>query len=143
MTLKLEVGKTYKRRDGTLIRITGTTDSIVYPYKDEEGISYTKDGVYWKIEEPDRRDLIEEVKPETPSPVRTVTRKEVVPGVYGRISISLDDDNTTVGIQRTSRSGKLHEKEIVHYFNAKELREAAALMIEIADALENGDETTS
>jgi hypothetical protein len=53
-------------------------------------------------------------------PVRTVTRKEIVPGWYGIVGVS---NAKTVGIPVYSR-------------NPVELRAAAATLLEIAEALE-------
>ena len=58
----------------------------------------------------------------TQGPVRTVTRKEIVPGCYGIVHVATTGH---VGINTYSR-------------NPAELRAAAATLIEIADALEDG-----
>lgn len=131
MTLKLEVGKSYKRRGGTLTRITKTTESVVYPYTDEEGFTYREDGVYWHSENPHKWDIVEEVKTQvtTRSPVRTVTRKEVVPGVYGNVKAYINGAGK-IGAQATC-------------LDKDNIREAIATLTLIADALENGDEATS
>ena len=55
-------------------------------------------------------------------PVRTVTRKEIVPGVYGAVGVQ-DGCLVNVAYMRT----------------ADELRAAAATLIEIADALEENN----
>lgn len=59
------------------------------------------------------------------SPVRTVTRKEIVPGKYGDVTV------TPIPF-----SG--FEIEYKRYANAASLRAAAATFIELADALEEG-----
>jgi hypothetical protein len=56
----------------------------------------------------------------TPSPVRTVTRREIMPGAYGPVAI-YKDYSATVGA-----------------LNAAVAREAARIFNEIADALDEG-----
>lgn len=57
-------------------------------------------------------------------PIRTVTRREIVPGVYGGVNVqTYDDTRVTVFMSRT--------------YNAAELREAARIFTEIADVLED------
>jgi hypothetical protein len=71
------------------------------------------------------------VQPE--GPVRTVTRKEIVPGRYGRVYVARpEDDFVMVGIVITS------EVPAHVSLNASELRAAADTFIELADALEEG-----
>lgn len=62
---------------------------------------------------------------EEQSPVRTVTRKEIVPGVYGKVNVSLYQDGRPC---------------VAVYFpkDANELREAAHILNQIAEALEDG-----
>lgn len=62
--------------------------------------------------------------PSAPSPIRTVTRKEIVPGVYGNISIAVTS-NKYVGVHINSN------------MDAAELREAAHTLNQIAEALEH------
>lgn len=59
------------------------------------------------------------------SPVREVTRKEIVPGVYGTVRVGFRGE-TYVNIRM--------ERD---YHTAPELRAAAATLIELADALED------
>jgi hypothetical protein len=61
-TLKLEVGKTYRSREGEEVKIVRTSDSESWPFVGDNGKTYSKSGSHWYIELPD--DLIEEV-PET------------------------------------------------------------------------------
>lgn len=56
-------------------------------------------------------------------PVRTITRKEIVPGVYGEVTV--DDDGDV-------RVGYMHD--------AATIRAAIATLTEIADAMEGGAE---
>lgn len=67
---------------------------------------------------------------ETPSPIRTVTRREIVPGVYGKVFInSYDKEANTVWINVKEDFGCVE-------FNAEELRETAHILNQIAEFLE-------
>ncbi len=61
------------------------------------------------------------------SPVKTVTRKEIVPGVYGRVDIDdVDEEGVYIRLPRNAR------------WEADELRETATIFNELAGALEDG-----
>lgn len=78
------------------------------------------DGYSWLI----RSDDIELVND---GPVREVTRREIVPGVYGRVVVeSCEDCEVAVSFTDESR-----------WLNADELREAAHLFNQLAEALED------
>ena len=73
---------------------------------------------------------VELVQPASPpSPVRTKTVKEIVPGRYGRIEIADAESRVYADVPRVF-------VECIGWFNASELREAARIFIELADALE-------
>lgn len=59
----------------------------------------------------------------TPGPVRTVTRREIVPGRYGIVTITDFGDINIVSSRKP-----------------EELREAARIFTEIADVLDDGNE---
>lgn len=70
-------------------------------------------------------------------PVRTVMRKEIVHGVYGRISIEHGpDEDGDVYLKFADSEGSVDESEAAYCFDAAELRTAASVLIDIADALE-------
>lgn len=64
------------------------------------------------------------------SPVREVTRKEIVPGVYGRVRV-IEEATGRVAFS-------MGESGTYHVFNPTELREAATVFNQLADALESG-----
>ena len=65
-------------------------------------------------------------------PVRTVTRKEIVPGVYGVVSVASQfADATPVALWKHGIEAPMVT------LNSTELRSAAATLIELADALES------
>lgn len=75
--------------------------------------------------------LFEKVKDQ---PVRTVTRREIVPGVYGRIKVFPTMIAGDVGLNFLLRDGS----EVATTYpslNAKELREVAHLFNQLAEAL--------
>lgn len=73
---------------------------------------------------------------EEKGPVRTVTRKEILPGVYGRIAVCENDYKHSVLIRLADAGGEYDEKETGHYFSTDQLTAAIATLTEIRDALE-------
>lgn len=67
--------------------------------------------------------------------IRTVTRREIVPGVYGRVEIfqSYADGDVLLKVEDASRGIAYIDG---HYLNASELRETAHLFNQIAEVLE-------
>lgn len=76
-------------------------------------------------------DLVSEWTDEPTGPVRTVTRKEIVPGYFGRVKVAGAHPNGTAVRVRLSQ-GAIAE------MTAPELRAAAATFIALAEALEDG-----
>lgn len=74
------------------------------------------------------------VAPQQAGPVRTVTRREIVPGVYGRVCVEKGRLPFMASACLVDRSNKKHSE--VNYLDASELREAARIFNEIADVLE-------
>lgn len=71
-------------------------------------------------------------------PVRTVTRKEIVPGVYGRVKVAdyvPEHMSGNAAIHLADRCGKTGPASL-HWLNATELRAAAVTFVELADALD-------
>lgn len=64
-----------------------------------------------------------DVKLVAESPIRTVTRKEIVPGVYGKVEVSLYPDGSPCILVSFPKT-------------ATELREAAHTLTQIAEALD-------
>lgn len=75
--------------------------------------------------------------PQQAGPVRTVTRREIVPGVYGRVCVEKGRLPFMASACLVDRSNKKHSE--VNYLDASELREAARIFNEIADVLEEGE----
>lgn len=90
--------------------VSGYPCSIVFPEN--------TDGGFW------REDDLEVVS--SSSPVRTVTRKEIVPGTYGRVRVM---DEGAANMVTLWFEG--------HCFSSSDLRSAAATFTQLADALED------
>ena len=105
-----------RRRDGEKIGPITVSDIDGFRY------TYKSDGSYLK-EYASPLDIITEWTDEPTGPVRTVTRKEIVPGTYGYVTTSGPND---AGVRITFPAARL---------NATEIRAAAATLTEIADAL--------
>ena len=125
--MKLEVGKTYRARNGDQIKIVSRNSFLEnYPFVGSNGATYTNDGFGW-IGQQRFYDLIAEWPTETTGPVRTVTRKEIVFGVHGDVEI-VEDDTYQGGIGIYINAT----------MDAARIRAAANNMLAVADALEDG-----
>ena len=61
-TLKLQVGKTYRSREGEEVKIVKNIDGRGrYPYQGNDGLWYTESGRWYDFDEENPEDLIEEV----------------------------------------------------------------------------------
>lgn len=142
MTIQLQIGHTYRSRDGAAeFTIDRVTDAISYLGP----IAWSGTSAWWAntgrnfgdVDGP--YDLVEDVTPTATGPVRqiTVTRTEIVPGVYNRLSVrpyggengrkviaafvDVADDDYTPGYWAA--------------MNAEELDAAAATLTQLANAL--------
>lgn len=98
--------------------ITRIEDGDVFGIYGEDGGEYSLgDATPWRI-----------ISRAPQSPVRTVTRKEIVPGVYGMVTV----ENRFGGCRLAFPCDNFFCAE-----NAYELRAAAETLIQIADALES------
>lgn len=121
--MQVEAGKFYRTRDGRKVGPMfedKSFDRKAFVDQLGNGCGWAEDGKgLWMAS---GIDLVSEW---SDGPVREVTRKEIVPGVYGIIDVPPQDDiNDRVFIEGLGR------------VNAAELRAAAATLTEIADALE-------
>lgn len=141
--MKIEEGKFYRTRGGDKVgpmHATGAARSYyLWGRVNDVDKVYQEDGTHGSAYIDNERafDLISEWTEPT-GPVRTVTRKEIVPGFYGRLMVTKLDGTQQapdeVGVCLLNRSGNSSSKAF--YLNAAELRETAAVLTEIADALD-------
>lgn len=126
MVLTIEEGKFYRTRDGRLVG--PMIRSNVGKWTDiANGFQWSYDnGMHCHKDVGCPYDLVSEVP--NSGPVRTVTRKEIVPGEYGivRVLAKPEDDPFVHAAHVRIDDG---------YSTSSELRAAAATLIEIADAL--------
>ncbi len=126
--LKIEAGKYYKTRDGRKVGpMVKWRDTVDNPWEQKGGsCEFDSDGDLWADDGTSKYncpDLISEWQDETPSPIRTVTRREPVQGNYGIVSIT---KNNKVMIAAGDHS-------------SEELEEAAHLLHQLAEVKkENG-----
>lgn len=132
--MRLEEGKYYRTRDG---RKAGPVRRI----DGEWNAANAQDG-NWRYDDDggltnfggDDLDLIAEW---TEGPVRTVTRREVVEGVYGRLKVNQTyATEPSVGIKLVDRNGK-ELGESGAGMTSTELKAAAAVLLELAGALDS------
>lgn len=127
MGLKLEVGKYYRDQNGRKIGPIvdhGWSDGFNF-YGGKRMGFYNEEG---------RRQnnidyIVSEWQDAPTGPVRTVTRKEIVPGVYGMVKVTTCPSSPlgVVGINLTSDG----------WWTAADIRAAIATLTEIAQALED------
>ena len=127
--LKLEAGKYYKTRDGRKVGPMRELDrnKTDWPWTDKledmPDQRYTDDGK--EIGTGSDFDLIAEWQDETPSPIREVTRRELVAGKYGAVHlVNIPNGDWTIGIDDCN-------------WNSEELREAAHILVQVAEYLES------
>lgn len=87
--MKLEVGKYYRTRDGRTVGPMRARKIFGGSFWSDVGGAYYADGSH--VASP-QNDIIAEWTddPQQDSPVRTVTRKEIVPGVYGNVVVDYE-----------------------------------------------------
>lgn len=134
-TLKLEVGKYYKTRDGwkvgPMAASKGHDEHFVV---DGLGL-FTSDGVFGWVSGGVRNapapswDLIAEWTDAPTGPVRTVTKREIVPGTYSGGVTVVSADDLIAGCRVSIATALGHA-------DAGQLRAAIATLTEIAGALE-------
>lgn len=123
--MKIEAGKYYKTRDGRKVGPIQRAGSGKVHHYWHDGASFLGQFTNnWSRKGYSSSypglDIISEWQDE-PSPIRTVTRKEIVPGVYGAVVIG--ENKSVLVPQRIYTSDKL--------------REAAHILNQIAEALED------
>lgn len=119
--MKLEAGKFYKTRNGLKF---GPAEEVypssiygwVVPSNDGHPATYDSYGNRISPYSSNEEDLVSEWHD---GPIRTVTRREIVPGTYGRVKV-------TQGLYVHCNSMR----------NAEELREAAHLLNQLAEFME-------
>jgi len=87
-TLKLEVGKTYRSREGEEVKITGCDGGYYQPYKGTNGEWYTEGGKWQSSPEESPKDLIEEL-PET-------RHTFAIPGGVKKVTVSQEGNRIVV-----------------------------------------------
>jgi hypothetical protein len=115
---KFKVGDRVRNKSGFAF---SNGDKVVTISHYDDYRPYFKETGTWSSEEE-----LELVKPA--SPIRTVTRREIVPGVYGVVSVD-------------SVYGREASISMTTICDASDLREAARLFNEIADVLEENEKT--
>lgn len=124
--MEIEVWKRYRTRGGRKVgpmRSDASFGEPAFIEAEGDGRGWSLSGRAIGVEHGADEDLIAEW---TDGPVRTVTRKEIVPGTYARITVNDEGKAGLVGLWLNSG----------HYFSPSDLRAAAAVLLELAGALE-------
>lgn len=118
-------------RDGRKVRIERDGVYGTYPYFHDgnggfHGLTFEGKSCIGS----DKDDIVAMIDDDATGPVRTVTRREIVPGVYGLVHVD---------------EGLAHKTVAVHFHEARasadELRSAAMIFSQIAEALDSNEET--
>lgn len=134
--VEIREGGFYRTRDGRKVGPARPADDYAYGlgYKWSLGVEwyYQDNGIAGNgTHEP--HDLIAEWTDEPASPIREITRKEIVPGVYGVIEIWKP-------IELPGDSGRVVDIEIIRNpMSESELEAAASVFMQIAAALREGE----
>lgn len=133
--MKIEAGKFYKTRDGQKMGpISRTTAEDEFFRWSNGDYTWSDEGAHCGNDGCDL-DLIAEWPDEQTGPVRTVTRREIVPGTYGRVRVWADMPSSCVRLGLGDPSGVN-----CYDFTADELRSMAMIFSQLAEALdENAD----
>ncbi len=144
--MKIEAGNYYRTRDGRKLGPAKRYYPIDHghawssPYNACEWevgpYLYQPDGTFWDNAEP-ARDLVSEWQDEPTGPVVTETVKRIKPGVYGCIQVVHPPPHNA--LSSCVQIGLHYNSELVTnlWVTPTDLRAAAAVFIEIADALDD------
>lgn len=126
--MQLEAGKYYKTRDGRKVgplrvRSDGVFRQDNYEYIDGT-FTWWEGGEASYDKSPNPHDLVSLWEE---GPIRTVTRREIVPGVYVSTKVAVGD----------VANGSKVWIDVSDNMTAEELREAAHLFNQLAEVLEN------
>ena len=125
--LRIEAGRYYKTRDGEKIGPMYDHGGNDWPFTEpgSDAPCWSRDGHLWDEKSKNPCDLIalwQEPTSQGPVRTKTVTTKSIVPGTYGIVSVRMDP-HANIAIVRGTHT-------------AEELRAAAAILLEIAEALD-------
>lgn len=150
--MKIEAGKFYRTRDG---RKVGPIERGHYPtpsrYWQAPGGAitapsgrgllqyWTDDGQYWPRESPNWSEdsaAVDLVAEWSDGPVREVitTRREVVPGVYGRLEV-VDSDQDRVHLRLAAKGGITLASNSTHVLSRDELDQLITNLTALRDVL--------
>lgn len=130
--MKIEAGKYYKARDGRKVgpmeRNVESAIELPWLERGNDQCAWHGDGKRYVGSKAPEWDLVAEWTDEPTSPVRTVTRREIVPGTYGLVVVSGGPDQGGGPFVRVVLGREA--------FDASELRAAAKVFTDLADALD-------
>jgi hypothetical protein len=133
--MKVEEGKFYTLRNGSRVGPMtwrgGMMEDFVEPAMRNWWRVDGRVGGYGTENNP--LDIVAEGEPT--GPVRTVTRKEIVPGIYGKLNVTGTYQKSRVTLDWVTDD--FYTAPPIVGLDASELRAAAATLTEIADALES------
>lgn len=139
--MKIEAGKYYKTRDGRKVGPMRERGIRKKRYIEEKYDGRIWDDLGSPYGENNTQDdeIISEWQDE-PSPIRTVTRREIVAGVYGRLHVSRDFSMGDKDLRIALSDSQGESDPVGHYWNLDELDEAIHTLSQIREVIaeENG-----
>lgn len=130
--MKIEAGRFYKTREGRKVGPMCRGDGGPWHWFTREPIDGWFEGGADTGFGPSPKDIVAEWVDEPTSPVRTVTRKEIVPGIFGIVNVY---PGSRKAIIRVSRPLVDTYDDAIDATSA-ELRAAAKVFTDLADALD-------
>lgn len=144
--MKLEAGKYYKTRDGRKVGPMRELDrrQTDFPWTaSEEEMPenrYSDTGHEIGTDFHSGYTIISEWPSSDKSPIREVTRRELVAGVYGRIYVAKQaGSDRRLLIKLANIDGNTDQNTIAHGWSLEELREAAHTLNQIAEYLSENE----
>jgi hypothetical protein len=141
--MKIEAGKYYRTRDGQKVGpMLENEGNSFWPWTDSPNTNDGKgnawsvfgQGCYCKPQAVECADL-DIIAEWTESPVREVTRKEIVPGVYGRVKVFREENGEAL-LCLVFRDGS-EVSTSAHWMNCAELTAAIDTLTQIRDAMQD------
>jgi hypothetical protein len=137
MTLQIKEGGYYLNREGEKIGPIASNEDLNYPWR--VGMdTFDSEGNYFWPTANDPRDLVSIMsRPDEPaSPVRVVTKQEIVPGRYGEVQVGAVTNMPDTSVPDGGKNLRV-SVDFGGFVSAAELRAAAATFLELAGALES------
>lgn len=103
-----ELGPDYGIAEGTIVRLAAIDEGMSHGELTMFAVEDLGDGYYWIVRSDD-------IEPVNSSPIRTVTRREIVPGSYGAVEVDDEFARAVIWMYGDNAADKF--REAAHLFN--------------------------